>query len=194
MSELEFQDEEREALLSIYEGDASFKQLSPTVFQYKFGETDNTKSLLLEIKWGDKYPTEKPEVNMDMFYNKHIKQSLKDKIAQLVLDEAEQYLGMSMTYSLFEFVKEKFDEFIQQQPEDEIEINEDVKELTISEPIEDLKKKAPKKEHLTKAQKRRQWDKVGEKGERPRGWDWVDIVKHLSQTGSKEDQMAASTS
>lgn len=30
--------------------------------------------------------------------------------------EAEQYLGMSMTYSLFEFVKEKFEELIDEQP------------------------------------------------------------------------------
>lgn len=35
MSVLEFQDDEREALLSIYEGDPAFKQLSPTIFQYK---------------------------------------------------------------------------------------------------------------------------------------------------------------
>jgi len=24
-------------------------------------------------------------------------------------------------------------------------------------------------------------------GEKPRGWNWVDIVKHLSQTGSTND-------
>lgn len=48
--------------------------------------------------------------------------------------------------------------------------------------------KKPKKEHLTKAQKRRQWNKADGKGERPRGWDWVDIVKHLSQTGPKQEQ------
>lgn len=49
-----------------------------------------------------------------------------------------------------------------------------------------VSKKAPKKEQLSKAQKRRQWDRVEAKGEKPRGWDWVDIVKHLSQTGSKD--------
>ena len=31
--------------------------------------------------------------------------------------EAEQFLGMSMTYSLFEFVKENFDSLIELQPE-----------------------------------------------------------------------------
>lgn len=34
MSNTELQSEEREVLLSIYDGDPLFKQLSPTVFQY----------------------------------------------------------------------------------------------------------------------------------------------------------------
>lgn len=32
------QEEEREALLSIYDGDESFKQVSPTVYQYKVSQ------------------------------------------------------------------------------------------------------------------------------------------------------------
>lgn len=43
---------------------------------------------------------------------------MKEKICKLVSCEAEQYLGMSMTYSLFEFVKERFEELIQDQPEE----------------------------------------------------------------------------
>ena len=41
-----------------------------------------------------------------------------------------------------------------------------------------------KKEHLSKQQKRRAWDRAqaGGAGERARGWDWVDIIRHLSQT------------
>lgn len=38
MSE-EAQEEEREVLSSIYDGDLSFKQISPTVFQYKVTNT-----------------------------------------------------------------------------------------------------------------------------------------------------------
>lgn len=37
MTDSELQDEEREVLLSIYEGDECFKQISPNVFQYKVG-------------------------------------------------------------------------------------------------------------------------------------------------------------
>lgn len=48
--------------------------------------------------------------------------------------------------------------------------------------------KKTKKEQLTKSQKRRQWNRTDGKGEKPRGWDWVDIVKHLSQTGYKDNQ------
>ena len=44
-----------------------------------------------------------------------------------------------------------------------------------------------KKEQLTKSQKRRQWNNrvAGDDGQKPRGHDWIDIVRHLSQTGNK---------
>ena len=49
-------------------------------------------------------------------------------------------------------------------------------------------KETVKKEQLTKAQKRNAWKKGGlDKGERERGWDWIDVIRHLSQTGSKQD-------
>ena len=45
----------------------------------------------------------------------------------------------------------------------------------------------PKKEHLTKAQKRRITSRLDNKGELPRGHDWLDIIKHLSQTGKAKE-------
>lgn len=45
---------------------------------------------------------------------------MKEKIVDVVLTEAEQYLGMCMTYSLFEFLKEKFEELIEEQPEEPV--------------------------------------------------------------------------
>lgn len=44
-----------------------------------------------------------------------------------------------------------------------------------------------KKEQLTKAQKRRQWNTRvgGDDGQKARGHDWVDIIRHLSQSGNK---------
>jgi len=56
--------------------------------------------------------------------------------------------------------------------------------------LQDGGKKEEKKIQLTKAQKRKQWNQSDHKGEKPRGWNWVDIVKHLSQTGSKLDNDA----
>lgn len=35
MADLELQEEEREVLNSIYDGDKSFKQVAPNIFQYK---------------------------------------------------------------------------------------------------------------------------------------------------------------
>ena len=39
---------------------------------------------------------------------------------------------------------------------------------------------------MTKGQKRRFYDKFGniDVDEKPRGWNWVDVMKHLSKTGT----------
>ncbi|CAK9822001.1 RWD domain-containing protein 4 [Anthophora retusa] len=189
MSDAELQEEEREVLLSIYDGDSAFKQLTPTTFQYKFGEDNDMKSFLLEIIWGTTYPSEKPTINMNTFYNKHIVQEVRDKVMKHVEAEAEQWLGSAMTYTLFQSVQEHYAELISAQPDSVVDLNSQTSQLKITDrnQLEETTKK-PKKEHLTKAQKRRQWNKADGKGERPRGWDWVDIVKHLSQTGPKQEQ------
>jgi hypothetical protein len=94
-----------------------------------------------------------------------------------------------MTYTLFECLKDKLNELVVD--EDFTESQEVTKVCDKIEKSDDESKQqkrdaAPKKEQLTKAQKRRQWDRLDAKGNKPRGWDWVDIVKHLSQTANKD--------
>jgi len=55
---------------------------------------------------------------------------------------------------------------------------------------EEITKKTTKKETMSKSQKRKQWDRLDSKGEKPRGYDWIDIVKHLSQTGSSKVEVS----
>lgn len=62
-----------------------------------------------------------------------------------------------MTYSLFEFLKEKFDDLIDEQPE--VAIDGDVEKLCLSDQTPSQAISKEKKEQLTKAQKRRQWNK-----------------------------------
>lgn len=86
------QDDEREALISIYEGDSAFKQVNPTTYQYKviqqntkylksckkyypffqYGEENDQKSFLVELTWGAEYPNVLPTINVDMFYNRNL--------------------------------------------------------------------------------------------------------------------------
>ncbi|TMW54913.1 hypothetical protein DOY81_000146 [Sarcophaga bullata] len=193
MSEtLEQQTDEREALQSIYEGDEAFKEINKTTFQYKYGEENNYKSFLVEIQWGENYPNELPTINMDTFYNRNLIAPVKLAIQNALKEEAEQWLGCGMTYTLFECLKERIDELMVEQPEhapvQSIDLEKvGVSAIQISDNIESAKKE-PKREQLTKAQKRRQWERADHKGDRPRGWNWVDIVKHLSQTGYKEEK------
>ncbi|KAH0945424.1 hypothetical protein HN011_009481 [Eciton burchellii] len=190
MSDAELQEEEREVLSSIYDGDPAFKQLTPTTFQYKYGVDNDIKSFLLEILWGTTYPTEKPTINMNTFYNKHIVQEVKDKVVSHIETEANQWLGSAMTYTLFQSVQEHYADLVSTQPDSVADINSHASKLKITDETQQIGEtmKKPKKEHLSKAQKRRQWNKADGKGERPRGWNWVDIVKHLSQTGPRMEQ------
>lgn len=187
----ELQAEEREVILSIYDCDPAFKQLSPTVYQYKYGEDGDPRSFLLELIWGEEYPNEPPKINMNTFYNKHINDSAKDRVCKYLLQEADNFLGCAMTYSLFECIKEKHFELItiddtkenKDTKENDSEGDEGGKGLVEEEVGAGVRK--IKKENLTKAQKRKQWNRVDCHGERPRGWDWVDVIHHLSQTGPK---------
>ncbi|KXJ83109.1 hypothetical protein RP20_CCG008718 [Aedes albopictus] len=203
----EMQTEEREALASIYEGDDFFKQVNAETFQYKYGEEDGNKSFLMEICWQENYPNELPTINMDTFYNRNLSRPLKDKITSILKEEGEQWLGCGMTYTLFECLKDKVEELLSDESltggtdQQVIGTNHQDDAHRSSDDDEDGDERGTKgsaaggagsgagqkKEHLTKAQKRKQWDRVDNKGNRPRGWDWVDIIKHLSQTGGKPE-------
>lgn len=124
--------------------------------------------------------------------------AVKQKINELLSTEAEQWIGCGMTYTLFECLKDRIEEIMAEQPQseseedgsggddddsDESDSDVDVSNLSLG--------KAQKKEQMTKAQKRRQWDQSVGGGEKARGWDWIDIVKHLSQCGNKGEAGAA---
>jgi len=187
MSNSELQEEEIEALSSIYDGDPNFVMESKTKFQYKFGEDGASKSFILELSWGPEYPEVLPDISTDSFYNKHVIPSVKSKISDFVKTEGEMYLGMSMTFTIFEQVKENIEDLLADQP-DQIEIVNEVSEKLEDVDLHQKKEKSPKKENLTKAQKRAMWKKGGlETEDRPRGWNWIDVIRHLSQTGGQQN-------
>merc|ERR1711923_349664 len=117
------------------------------------------RTSLTEIKWVEEYPAELPTFSLESFYNKHLVPEVKQEIIKAVTEEAEQFLGMSMTYSLFEWVRESLDTLLANQPETiETVCEEIVTKCSVTE--EDAGDgggtKKVKKEQMTKAQKRAQ--------------------------------------
>nr|XP_054749118.1 RWD domain-containing protein 4-like [Lytechinus pictus] len=180
----EEQEEEREVLLSIYDGDACFKAVNDTTYQYRVGEGGDFKSFMVEVSWEDDYPSVPPEINLDVFFNNHISPAVKENIISKMKEEAAQWLDSAMTFTLFEFAKENAEDLMSAQ-EEEVIVPKEEKEETVHVPL--VAKVKEKKEQLTKAQKRRITERTNFKGERPRGWDWVDVIKHLSKSGCKPD-------
>ncbi|XP_023229198.1 RWD domain-containing protein 4-like [Centruroides vittatus] len=185
MTNKELQIEELEVLESIYDGDENFRKVSDNKFQYKVKNEDDSKSFLLEIIWNENYPSEIPIINLDAFYNKHLLPEVKNLIISRLNKEANMLLDTAMTYTLFEFAKENIQEFTDMQPDNLLPNVNGNEELTVDKtPEPQISSKKEKKPKLTKQQKRKLANRVNTDGELPRGWNWVDVVKHLSQIGS----------
>lgn len=135
------------------------------------------------------------DVSFNVFFFHFRVDPVKQKIVDALNAEAEQWLGCGMTYTLFECLKDRVAELMEGQPQPTSDAESSESEESSDSDSSDADignlsiggSKAPKKERLTKAQKRRQWDQAMVGGERARGWDWVDIVKHLSQVGNKDE-------
>ncbi|CAD5122791.1 unnamed protein product [Dimorphilus gyrociliatus] len=182
MSIEEQQSDEREAIKAMYDDDENFKVINDTTFQCKVTSTINEKkTLLVQIEWTKNYPDEGPLINLDLFYNNFLSSECKSHIKQKIENEIEHYLGSPMTFVLFDHVQQNIDELIP----DIIPSSTENKEENVPTEIQTKNVKI-KKEQLTKSQKRRMYNKLSTTGELPRGHDWVDIVRHLSQTGGQE--------
>lgn len=182
MSEYEEQQEEElEVLRSIYEGDEQFNELSKKCFQYKYGNEEG-KCILVEISWPETYPSVLPSVNLDLFHNNSLPRDFKDEIRDKILEQGEDLLDCAMTYSLFDWMKENCDDFINRVPEIVKRERPEIEDNVQDQPV---KVEKEKREQLTKAQKRRITERTNYKGEHERGWNWVDVIRHLSQTGGQ---------
>ena len=178
MAANEDQAEELEVLNSIFEDDSAYNQVNDKCIQYKIGEDGHMKSFVIEFQWPDDYPYCAPEISLNAFYNKKLLPEVKEHIVDSLNEQANNMIGEAMTYTLIDFAKENQSDLLENQPE------------VLVKPVDEVApKKKEKKEQLTKAQKRRLVERFGGGGgERPRGWDWVDVIKHLSQTGKVSEQ------
>ena len=170
--------EEMETLQSIYMDDDSFKIINEHSFTYKFSP-EGSKDFIVQFEICPDYPDEAPNMHLDLLYNVNIGNELKSAIVGALQSEARQYLGVQMIYSLLEWGIDSLGEVVascQNEPNE-------------SEPKIETAPHLPKekKEILTKAAKKKLADRTDAKGEYPRGWNWVDVIKHLSKSGSSQD-------
>ncbi|XP_031730176.1 RWD domain-containing protein 4 [Anarrhichthys ocellatus] len=181
MTANEDQEMELEALRSIYEGDECFKEISPVSFQFRIGDREDTKAFILDLTWPEMYPETAPQISLDAFFNNRISAGTKQLILSKLEEQVEANLGTAMMYTLFEWAKENQGALMENH-------KPVVTAVTSSSDAASTGKKKEKKEQLTKSQKKRIINRTDNKGELPRGWNWADVIKHLSRTGGKDDE------
>nr|XP_054968012.1 RWD domain-containing protein 4 isoform X4 [Pan paniscus] len=169
MSANEDQEMELEALRSIYEGDESFRELSPVSFQYRpkishslqIGENGDPKAFLIEISWTETYPQTPPILSMNAFFNNTISSAVKQSILAKLQEAVEANLGTAMTYTLFEYAKDNKEQFMENHnPINSATSISNIISIETPNTAPSSKKK-DKKEQLSKAQKRKLADKTG---------------------------------
>ncbi|XP_058481160.1 RWD domain-containing protein 4 [Solea solea] len=175
MTANEDQEMELEALLSIYEGDECFKEISPVSFQFRIGDLEDKKAFILDVAWPETYPETAPQISLDAFFNNRISADTKQLILSKLEEQVEANLGTAMMYTLFEWAKENQEALMENH-------KPVVTAVTLTSSSEVMTggsnaKKKERKEQLTKSQKRRIINRTDHKGELPRGWNWVDVIK-----------------
>uniref|UniRef100_A0A7N9CPK0 RWD domain-containing protein n=1 Tax=Macaca fascicularis TaxID=9541 RepID=A0A7N9CPK0_MACFA len=147
----------------------------------EIGENGDPKAFLIEISWTETYPQTPPILSMNAFFNNTISSAVKQSILAKLQEAVEANLGTAMTYTLFEYAKDNKEQFM----ENHNPVNSATSisnSISIETPnTAPSSKKKDKKEQLSKAQKRKLADKTDHKGELPRGWNWVDVVKVFKQ-------------
>ncbi|KAF7706457.1 hypothetical protein HF521_019711 [Silurus meridionalis] len=184
MTSNEEQEMELEALRSIYEGDDCFKELSPVSFQFRVGDLDESKSFLLDVSWPETYPETAPHISLDAFFNNRISPETKQLIISKLHEQVEANLGSVMMYTLFEWAKEN-QEMLMENHQPVVSAVTLISNSDTNSPVS-VNKKKEKKEQLTKAQKRKMIGRTDNKGELPRGWNWVDVIKHVTEQNRRK--------
>lgn len=179
MSDL--REEEAEVLKSIYD-ETELKIFPNFLLEFKVGERDTTNSFVVQIRWPEGYPDVLPQISLDSFYNAHLPIQVKEQIAADLTRIAEEQLGTAFTFSLLDFLRENSDKYLKKLRSETTETADtDCSQLEVTHSQGTCK--PLKKSQMSKAQKRKQFDRLGQDGELPRGWNWVSVIKHLQQTG-----------
>ena len=165
--------EEFETLDSIYQDDANFTVKGDQSITYKFVFPD-AKDFIVQFDFPPTYPEDPPNIHMELMYNTKLRTEEKDAIITALSSEAEDLIGVQMMYSLLEWGKENLNDVVDEFSTETADTASAENHTSVKKPV--------KKEHLSKAAKRKLADNTDAKGEKPRGWNWVDVIKHLSKT------------
>ncbi|OMJ75442.1 hypothetical protein SteCoe_25409 [Stentor coeruleus] len=135
------------------------------VFEFTLSEGE---SLKIQIIWPESYPE---CALLFSIIDYRVRSSLRKTIESEVNAFAESLTGSAGTFTVVDYVKENLPRW--NLPEEFNIEAQDYTEESVSE---------AKKTQLTKSQKRKMYKNLDANGEKLRGWDWIDIISHLSKT------------
>nr|CDS26710.1 RWD domain containing protein 4 [Hymenolepis microstoma] len=177
---MDFRAEEKIVLESIY----TSEEISITddyKIQFRLGTPGELESFVVNITWPLDYPSIPPIIDFNEFCNRNMPSALQQSLISELNEIASQNVGESHTFILIEHLRDNFEKYAQQIRDAKRRPKEQVFGAMVGGNTKE--KKCRKDTALTKAQKRKQINRLDSDGNLPRGWNWVDVIKHLRQTG-----------
>eukprot|EP01083_Nonionella_stella_P080504 221289_1 len=195
MTANEEQQMEKEALECTYLGEGELSFESDDCFRIQISVEEildrNLRSftIFLCVNWPPDYPEVAPMLSITLS-GCQIPESEISKMIDVLNEQATDLLGEMMTMSLVEIARENLIELQERIGGPVISLWESVQNKEVKQPKKSPTKKpvitpvVQNKANMTKTQKRAAWKHKKGTGEMSRGHDWVDLVSHLSKTGS----------
>ncbi|KAM7532805.1 hypothetical protein Aperf_G00000129004 [Anoplocephala perfoliata] len=154
---------------------------------HQLGTPGTPESFVVNITWPKGYPFTPPIIDLNEFCNRNMPRSLCKSMIDELNEIASQNMGEPLTFTLIEHLRDHFETYAQQIKDAKKGTKEQAPELAMSGNAKTKNDKSQVDITLTKAQKRKQFDRLGADGNLPRGWNWVDVIKHLRQTGTQNN-------
>eukprot|EP00210_Caulerpa_lentillifera_P006387 g6101.t1 len=135
-----------------------------------------------------RYPDEAPVFTLTSLENTMYSSEAKRQLQQALEVESASMIGDQMVFPLTEWLKDNLPQYVEISKQ---ELRRDETDVTRSAPAPVPETKQVSKDKMTKAQKRRFYSRFGAVDEKPRGWNWVDVISHLSsrpQTLDKSEE------
>lgn len=150
---------------------------------------EENKGVLVNLSIPFSYPLVPPVTSLRAQPGCRIFPEAVEQVMHQIQELTEGILGTPMIFSIVSIVRENFELLLDQTScrfegeslWNQVRTTSTLEQKNSDQIVQVVKEREDKsRKHMTKAAKRREQNRLDAQGEFPRGWNWVDLISHVS--------------